>query len=168
MASDSLSTLDQYADDYLADDYVLPDVGEAEGYLTGEVELWRAVIRQALMDIGTRFASIGQRGQAGNNWRPGSSDWRAVVRARREAAAWFTAPEHLSDLEEVCGLAGYNPDFIRSLARKLISEFAEQWATEDEFYAQQRTRNPPIRRVMNRRIPNGGCAHSDQYETIQL
>lgn len=65
-------------------------------------ELWRAVIRQALSDA----VSTAQDGRADLE--------------RHEARKWLTKPSR--DFDEVCELAGEEPDRVRAIAVSIIAE----------------------------------------------
>ncbi len=74
---------------------------------TGERErtLYLAVILQALLDatISSTVVSV--------------SDINVV---QRQANTWFFSPSKTSDFEDVCDLAGIDPDYTRTLAYKVI------------------------------------------------
>ena len=71
----------------------------SEERLTDQCRLWRAVLRRAVQDC---FLPVRE-----------DSEWASASRmARREAVAWFW--RNTNDFKQVCDMAGYNSDLIRT------------------------------------------------------
>jgi hypothetical protein len=70
-----------------------------------ERTLYLAVVLQALLDATSSSSTVS------------SSDINVV---QRQANTWFFSPSKSSDFEDVCDLAGIDPDYTRTLAKKVI------------------------------------------------
>lgn len=137
------TTLAKGADEHLSGPDEVLAGGEDDCAVSPETELWRAVIRQAFMDLGIAFADRGGGSNRGTA-KVGGPDWRRAVRLRREAIRWFCSEAERGDFTEVCDLAGYDPAAIQCMAEKIIAERREEWTAEEidaEFSALLRQAN---------------------------
>lgn len=71
-----------------------------------ETELWRAVLRITFEDATGLFTDSGGL-------------TKSYMRATKAHSRNFLLTDQ-ADFEEICGLAGYDPEYVREKARKLI------------------------------------------------